>query len=660
MFEVDKYMHKPFFERECDPCKPPHEKPRYTMTEEVEHTARLMRETIERLLKFEERAKRELADLSKNITSDNVIFKNAMHEAWTTFLMEVKNEINVFGGNIEADVKLFKSEIESNYATLSEDVHTQISESIATYEQKLQEFDDAYEARFNSFVEAINSRLDAFNVSHAAAFEDFQTKLTTYLNTFEQTMNTNYEAFTESINNTIHTFKETWEQIITDRLAAQDGRISDAEGYMRTNLTATVTSMVGDMHANGEFTDIIEGEVFNDLQRKVDGFGRVSVLYFGAKGDGVTDNTAAFNLAANSGFRLFVPRGIFKVGNLNLPPYCDIQLEGEIANSHDEGQGKAFYSSKHAVIDLTGTITLSPHSRIEGGVFFTEGVAFKVDVANAKHQGIELDNVTVIGDGSNSAIGVLIDASDNSNDKDGYLSLSRFNMLINRCYYGYRINRPQTNGRHPWITFVTFEGSVTDCYQAVSTEYGSIAHANGSGIYRLTCCGGAAYKNADKAYVDISGDMPTVDCLFSDIGESHSIKYGLDLTGTIHASVYNYQQGNPIIKSLSTHGERYVAGGMLMELVNNAMPNGKVYAVRSGGMIDYIFTGTFAPGQHVNFGEKSPYTRAPIDTTYRDAETNLLIQMPGSNQPILVSNETGEDIVLSAPIKISVPHHTIN
>ena len=118
MLEIDKYMHKPFFDREPD-CKPgpghvPH-KPRYTMTEEVEHTARLMRETIERLLKFEERAKAELGDLSRQLTSDNVIFKNAMHESWTTFLMEVKNEINVFEGNIEADIRLFKTEIETDY-----------------------------------------------------------------------------------------------------------------------------------------------------------------------------------------------------------------------------------------------------------------------------------------------------------------------------------------------------------------------------------------------------------------------------------------------------------------------------------------------------------------------------------------------------------------
>ena len=284
MFDIDKYMHKPFFERECrpePPCSfgPPHDKPRYTMTEEVEHTARLMRETIDRLLKFEERAKCELSDLSKNVMSDNVIFKNAMHESWTTFLMEVKNEINVFEANMESDVAMFKAEIESNYATLSEDVHNQIAENLATFEQKVADFEAKYEKEFtdltssiqeqyNAFVASINQRIDNYNENTAQAFADFKRQMQTQLNTFEQTMETNYATFTESVGNSIHEFRTNWEQIITERLAEQDGRISDAEMYMKTNLEHHVETLIGDMHANGEFIDIIEGEVFNDLESK--------------------------------------------------------------------------------------------------------------------------------------------------------------------------------------------------------------------------------------------------------------------------------------------------------------------------------------------------------------------------------------------------------
>lgn len=330
--DIESYMHKPFFDREhhhdhehphnslCPDFH--HVKPKYTMTEEVEHTARLMRETIDRLLKFEERAKRELADLSKNVMSDNVIFKNAMHESWTTFLMEVKNEVNIFEETVNADIEMFKTQVETDYATLRDDVNERIAENLKTFNEKLTQYVNEYQEAFDAFVANINSRLDEFNTNHAQAFADFQRHITTELNTFEQTMSVKHETFVESVNTTLHTFKETWEDIINERLAAQDGRISDAEMYMKTNLEATITTLIGDMHANGDFSEIIQGEVFNDIQRKVDGLGYISVLYFGARGDGEFDNSAAIQLAVNTVRNgvIYFPRGVYLVGeDINIP-----------------------------------------------------------------------------------------------------------------------------------------------------------------------------------------------------------------------------------------------------------------------------------------------------------------------------------------------------
>lgn len=352
MFEVEKHMHKPFFEREPVPhmpCGPhPHEKPRYTMTEEVEHTARLMRETIERLLRFEERVKTEIADLSRNLTADNVIFKNSMCESWNTFLMEVKNEINIFEGNIEADLKLFKADIESNYANMSEDVNGKISDLESRYEQAMTELKASVQEQYNSFVESVNSRLDANNEATSQAFADFQRQLTTQLNTFEQTMNANYATFTESIGNSMHEFRTHWEQIITERFAAQDGKLSDAEMYMKTNLEANIATLIGDMHANGELADIIEGEVFNDLSTTVKSFDAMSVKYFGAKGDGVTDDTAAFALAFSlmgSRFNtLTIPFGVYCVNHVEFPENSVIYAVNATLkrNAHDGNEFVTF------------------------------------------------------------------------------------------------------------------------------------------------------------------------------------------------------------------------------------------------------------------------------------------------------------------------------
>lgn len=386
----------------------------------------------------------------------------------------------------------------------------------------------------------------------------------------------------------------------------------------------------------------------------------VTPQMFGAVGDGVTDDTEAFVFALESGRKVRVSAGKYAVSSFTIPEGAVLEFEGYVHNTLAEGKNEDDYANTNAVLILNGTIDLMPHVSLIGGVIFTKGTAFRINVADHAHQGINLDGVTVIGDGSENAIGVLIDASDNDTAKSGYLTLSDFNMLISRCKYGYRIYRPQTSGRHPWITFVNFKGKLNECYQGVSTAYGSIAHANGSGVYELTCCGGSVYKNENDAYIDISGDMPVVNCLLSDIGSGHAIKFGFDLTGTIKPTVFNYQQGNALFKTQALSGERFVSGGMLVELTNASMPNGKVYAVRNGGSVLYTFVGTFAKGSAINFGEKSPYTRAQIDTVYTDPETGLLIRLPGNNWNILVSNETGASITLSHPLVLTVPHYTIN
>lgn len=337
MLNTEKFMHKPFFEREplCDhECHMHHEKPRYTMTEEVEHATRLMRETIDRLLRFEQRLKDEVATLSKTLMSDNVIFKNTMHESWNTFLMEVKNEVNIFESTTTAELNAFKAELESNYATLSENVRKQIVDSLEEYEAKLADT-----------IKTINERIEQNNNVHAEAFAEFQRNITTQLNTFEQTINAQMNNFMESVNTTLHSFKDAWETIMETRLNSQDAKLADAEMYMKTNLTATVTTLIGDMHANGEFEDIIEGEVFNDLQRKVDGFGKISIKYFGAMGDGVTDDTAAFKLAVSAHRNIYIPRGEYKISEtIVIPANTKIVIIGDYKQTiiHFDGTGNAF------------------------------------------------------------------------------------------------------------------------------------------------------------------------------------------------------------------------------------------------------------------------------------------------------------------------------
>lgn len=310
MFNIDeKYMFnrepRERYLGELPPCKP-----RYTMTEEVEHTAREMRNTIERLLRFEERVKTDMSDLGRQLTSDNVLFKDTLNSSWNLFLQEVKNEINMFEGNVDASVSLFKSDLESNYATLSEDCYAKVNSCLETVNKQVTELEQNYETAFTelkttlmleyqALSDSVTNQIEWNNGAMQEANRDFQQKLTTDLNMFQATMNTNYDTFVKSIGDSWHTFKETFEATTDYRLNEMESTIADNEAYMKTNLNATIQAMIGDMHASGEFAEIIEGEVFNDLEDKINAHG-VTPEMFGAIGDGVTDDTTAFVVAMES------------------------------------------------------------------------------------------------------------------------------------------------------------------------------------------------------------------------------------------------------------------------------------------------------------------------------------------------------------------------
>lgn len=288
----------------------PPEKPRYTMTEEVQHTTRRMEEVIDRLLKFEERVKNDMYDLSRSLTSDNCIFKDTMNTAYLTFLQEVKNEVNLFESNVENTISLFQKDIESNYSTLDERVFEKVAELETKYDEDFATFKTSIQEQYNSLAENVNSRIDSNNTTFGQAFADYQQKLTTEINMFEASVNNANVNFTESVNNTIQVFKETWEQIITERLNSQDAKIDDCELYMKTNLTTTITTLIGDMKTNGEFVDILEGEVLNHLESRIERI--VTPEMFGAVADGLADDTEAIENCLMSG-NIVVLKGIYKI-----------------------------------------------------------------------------------------------------------------------------------------------------------------------------------------------------------------------------------------------------------------------------------------------------------------------------------------------------------
>lgn len=244
----------------------PPEKSNLTLHEEMLHTITSMRETIDRMMKFEVRVENKVSDLMSKLTSDNVLFKDTFNNAYKLFLQEVKNEVNLFESNVDNTVKLFGDNLKTDYENLDTDMQGLIAENLKTYDEKLKEFETTI---FNSFKEKVESMILNNANSNAEISADFQRKLTTELNMFEADVNTAIRGFTSSMTDSFETFKTTWTEIVENRLDTQDQKISNAENYMKTNLEATVRTELGDMYDSGDFAEILEGEVFNDIQDKM-------------------------------------------------------------------------------------------------------------------------------------------------------------------------------------------------------------------------------------------------------------------------------------------------------------------------------------------------------------------------------------------------------
>lgn len=442
-----------FDEKNLYPPRPhvghfPPEKPHYTPMEEREHVTREMRSTIQRLLNFENRMKQEFDDLMKHITSDNVIFKETFSQAHTTFLNEVKSEVNEFESNLDNTMTMFRNEILTDYSSLSTTTAEEIQAFITEVNNRMNIHTDNLQGLYDSFVEDINSRIDSNNETTSQAFQDYIQKSTTNINMFKADVNNRITLFTNSINEAFNTFKTTWTNIVEERLNTQDSKLSDAEMYMKTNLVATITALIGDMHSAGDFVEIIEGEVFNHLESRIP---FKTITEYGCSGDDATDNTTALQLAINENYgkTLFIPDGVYLVSDLEIVD--DITIVG---------------SGKNAVLKYTGTgdcLHIKPKSpsttddficiTLENISIITETGANGLYLSETTHSifrnlyiegfgtGIKMDGEGLVSKQNtifnNHFEEIVIDRVTNGFDIFGCISDSHFDKLsISNCEYG--------------------------------------------------------------------------------------------------------------------------------------------------------------------------------------------------------------------------------
>lgn len=131
------YDEKRFFDSTAiEPCCPPTERP-HSFPEKVEHTSRLLRDTLDRLLMFEKSMTDKYNDLMSVMTQDNVVFKDLMQDAYSDFVKAVRSEINLFETDTDTVVTVFKEAVNARLAEHSKEYDAykvEINQIVADYE----------------------------------------------------------------------------------------------------------------------------------------------------------------------------------------------------------------------------------------------------------------------------------------------------------------------------------------------------------------------------------------------------------------------------------------------------------------------------------------------------------------------------------------------
>lgn len=165
------------------------------------------------------------------------------------------------------------------------------------------------------YIDDLTDSKTTFETNMNTSLSTFQSGINTSKTTFETDMNATLDAFEDSVN----TSKTTFETNMTN---AVNTIITNAETTIEADVNTKINALVTDgtlenLIAEGILTDItsdittLQTDTINITTKIADFY---SVKHYGAKGDGVTDDTAAIQNAINSvplGGILFFPVGVY-------------------------------------------------------------------------------------------------------------------------------------------------------------------------------------------------------------------------------------------------------------------------------------------------------------------------------------------------------------
>lgn len=359
MFDRDK---KPWW---ADPCEEhqPH-KPVYTPTEEIHK----MRATIDRLLKFERYLQDEFDARLKELTSDNVIFKETYTKEFNNFLDEVRGEIVDFEQTVNNTVELYERAIREDYAELSADTAKQIEDNYNTFINQL-----------NEYIENLNTNFAQYKVNVNGLFAKHELECEQDREAFKEEMRQAKADLDEQYNEC----KET---------------VDNAVLYMKTNLANSLTVVLEEMEQNGELGDVVAEVLTPQVEARISKLESATVEHYGAVGDGIVDDTNAIKTALASAKRIVFADKIYSISDtITVPTGTTIEIKNAKIVSKATANKKYVFDLTNVenveIIGTNATLEMTKPSTTQQAC---------INIANSKN--IVIEGLTLKGAGGDGII----------------------------------------------------------------------------------------------------------------------------------------------------------------------------------------------------------------------------------------------------------------
>lgn len=317
----------------------------------------------------------------------------------------------------------------------------------------------------------------------------------------------------------------------------------------------------------------------------------VTPQMFGAKGDGVADDTNAIKTALSNGDKVYLPKGIYKISSsIDISSGKSLILEGDVLSL----SGIAIDELKNQNLAIIETecedaFVLHNGSNLLGGVIHSNNTNVVVlDIGIENMQNVKI-STAILGDYVAKSVGVLFKASSGT---QGSICFSSFESAIHGFENAYKFDRP--TGNYPWVTFVNVSGVLSGNKKAFTHNVSNYGLAFGSSTWDVTLCGHPKWAG-DTPLFDALGDNSIFNIKLSDIGTNHSQTFGVDFLHTMKSTVNCVTRNDERLLNTANHTLIFT-----LDNINEiALANGTLYYTINGLCANCVYVGTIPKGGFV-------------------------------------------------------------